>query len=83
MDEINKRKALGAFIKKQRMQMPPITRGITAAGGINMRRRTPGLRREEVAQLCDISITWYAWIEQGRTVSVSPSALARIADALQ
>src|SRR5690606_29872778 len=47
------------------------------------RRRTPGLRREEVAQLCDISVTWYTWIEQGRDVSVSPCVWARLATVLQ
>jgi transcriptional regulator with XRE-family HTH domain len=47
------------------------------------RRRTPGLRREEVAQLCGVSPTWYTWIEQGRPVSASADALARIAVALQ
>jgi transcriptional regulator with XRE-family HTH domain len=79
MDDISKRKALGEFIKTQRTQLSPLTLGI----GANTRRRTPGLRREEIAQLCGISVTWYTWIEQGRTVSVSPQALARIADALQ
>jgi transcriptional regulator with XRE-family HTH domain len=48
-----------------------------------MRRRTPGLRREEVAQLCNVSATWYTWIEQGRPVSVSPATLARLARGLQ
>jgi transcriptional regulator with XRE-family HTH domain len=47
------------------------------------RRRTPGLRREEAAQLCGLSVTWYTWLEQGRDVSVSPTALARLADALR
>jgi transcriptional regulator with XRE-family HTH domain len=47
------------------------------------RRRTPGLRREEVAQLCGLSTTWFTWIEQGRDVSISPSALARLAAALR
>ncbi|KAG0164376.1 hypothetical protein DFQ28_009336 [Apophysomyces sp. BC1034] len=47
------------------------------------RRRTPGLRREEVAQLCGVSATWYTWIEQGRPVSASADALARIAIALR
>src|SRR3546814_10573842 len=46
------------------------------------RRRTPGLRREELAQLCGISVTWYTWIEQGRDVSVSASVLARLATVL-
>ncbi|MGH7092098.1 MAG: helix-turn-helix transcriptional regulator, partial [Stellaceae bacterium] len=43
----------------------------------------PGLRREEVAQFAGLSPTWYTWIEQGRDVSVSPTALARLARALQ
>jgi transcriptional regulator with XRE-family HTH domain len=47
------------------------------------RRRTPGLRREEVAQLAGFSATWYVWIEQGRDVSVSASALSRLARALR
>src|SRR3546814_15325192 len=46
------------------------------------RRRTPGLRREELAKLCGISVTWYTWIEQGRDVSVSASVLARLATVL-
>ena len=50
------------------------------AGG---RRRTPGLRREEVAQLCGLSVTWYTWLEQGREISLSPTALARLAAALR
>ncbi|AMO96410.1 helix-turn-helix domain protein [Collimonas fungivorans] len=79
MDQTGKRKALGEFIKTQRTQLP--TAALRLGG--NTRRRTPGLRREEVAQLCDISVTWYTWIEQGRTVSVSAAALARIAEALQ
>src|SRR5690554_1194587 len=49
------------------------------AGG---RRRTPGLRREEIAQLCDISVTWYTWIEQGRDITVSPAVWSRLADVL-
>lgn len=52
-------------------------------GGGHGRRRTPGLRREEVALLAGLSPTWYTWMEQGRSVSVSHRALARVADALQ
>lgn len=78
MDEAGKRKALGEFIKTQRTQLSAAELRL----GGSTRRRTPGLRREEVAQLCDISVTWYTWIEQGRTVSVSAAALARIAEAL-
>lgn len=47
------------------------------------RRRAPGLRREEVAQLCGISPTWYTWIEQGRTTAVSVATLNAIADGLR
>jgi transcriptional regulator with XRE-family HTH domain len=46
------------------------------------RRRTPGLRREEVAQRAGISTTWYTWLEQGRDVALSAEALARLADGL-
>jgi len=76
-----KRKALGVFIRSQREQISPAQAGLAhlSYGG---RRRTSGLRREEVAQLCGISVTWYTWIEQGRTASISPQALSCIADAL-
>ena len=71
--------ALGEFIRAHRERLSPQAVGL--AGG--PRRRTPGLRREEVAQLCGVSPTWYTWIEQGRPVSASADALARIAVALQ
>ena len=73
------RQALAAFLKARRAAVPPESAGLAAG----RRRRTPGLRREEIAQLSGISATWYTWIEQGRDVSVSPAALARLADALQ
>lgn len=76
-----RRKALGDFIKSQREQTSPTLAGLQHLSH-GARRRTPGLRREEVAQLCGISVTWYTWIEQGRTDSISPQALSRIADAL-
>src|SRR6202008_701024 len=47
------------------------------------RRRTPGLRREEVAMLAGIGATWYTWLEQGRDVRPSPEVLAALADALR
>jgi transcriptional regulator with XRE-family HTH domain len=68
------RQELGDFLRAQRARLTPEAFGFR--GG---RRRTPGLRREEVAQLCGMSATWYTWIEQGRDVSASPSALARLA----
>ncbi len=48
----------------------------------SVRRRTPGLRREELAEKAGISATWCTWIEQGRPVQASPAALARVAEAL-
>jgi len=70
--------SLSAFLRALRERQSPADFGLAAGP----RRRTPGLRREEVAQLCGLSATWYTWIEQGRDVSVSPSALARLARGL-
>lgn len=72
-------RALGDFIRAHRERLSPLAVGLPPGP----RRRTPGLRREEVAQLCGFSPTWYTWIEQGRSVSASADALARIAVALQ
>lgn len=74
-----RRKALGDFLRAQRERLTPAEAGLGAGG----RRRTPGLRREEVAQLGGVSATWYSWIEQGREVSASAPALARLAEALR
>jgi len=70
------RRALGAFLRAHREDLPPPP----AATG---RRRTPGLRREELAEACGVSLTWITWLEQGRDVSASPHALARLAEALR
>jgi transcriptional regulator with XRE-family HTH domain len=75
---VSHRRALGAFLRARRDRLRPAEAGLAAG----QRRRTPGLRREELAQLCAISPTWYTWIEQGRDVSVSAAALGRLADAL-
>jgi transcriptional regulator with XRE-family HTH domain len=77
--ELERRRELGDFIRAQRERVAPASVGVIAA----RRRRTPGLRREEVAELAGLSTTWYTWIEQGRDVSVSPTALARLARALR
>ena len=69
-----RRRLLGGFVRSRREALPP------ASGG---RRRTPGLRREEVALSCGISTAWYSWIEQGRDIALSPHALARLAEALR
>jgi transcriptional regulator with XRE-family HTH domain len=76
---LDRRRELGDFIRAQRERVAPAAVGLVAA----RRRRTPGLRREEVAELSGLSTTWYTWIEQGRDVSVSPTALARLAQALR
>jgi transcriptional regulator with XRE-family HTH domain len=74
-----RRRELGDFIRAQREKLSPAAVGLVAG----QRRRTPGLRREEVAQLAGLSATWYTWIEQGRDVSMSPPALARLANTLK
>jgi transcriptional regulator with XRE-family HTH domain len=72
------RRALAEFVRAHRLRLTPASVGLTAGG----RRRTPGLRREEVAQISGISVTWYTWIEQAREVSVSPAVLARLCTTL-
>ncbi len=72
-------KELGRFLRSLRERTLPETAGFSGEG----RRRTPGLRREELAQLSGISATWYSWIEQGRPVSVSPGVLERLAEVLR
>jgi transcriptional regulator with XRE-family HTH domain len=68
---------LGTFLKDRRAKLDP------AAFGIPLRRRrTPGLRREEVAQRASVSATWYTWLEQGRGGAPSANVLDRIARAL-
>lgn len=79
MLEATPARALGEFIRAHRERLTPAAVGLPPGP----RRRTPGLRREEVAQMCGVSPTWYTWIEQGRPVSASADALARIAVALR
>jgi transcriptional regulator with XRE-family HTH domain len=79
MSMIEQRRRLGAFLRTRRERLTPAEAGLH---GGHARRRTPGLRREEVALLCGLSPTWYTWLEQGRDVSMSVAALARIAQAL-
>src|SRR5579871_563086 len=68
---------LGSYLKDRRTKLDP------AAFGVSMtRRRTPGLRREEVAQRANVSATWYTWLEQGRSGAPSPEVLERISRAL-
>lgn len=77
----DQRRLLGAFLRAHREALPPAAIG--QPPGAHARRRTPGLRREEVAQISGLSTTWYTWIEQGRDIALSAAALARLADALR
>jgi transcriptional regulator with XRE-family HTH domain len=73
---INTAGSLGSFLKDRRTRLDP------TAFGFSGRRRTPGLRREEVAQRANISPTWYTWLEQGRGGAPSADVLNRIASGL-
>ena len=77
--DASRRSELGEFLRSHRARLTPEMLGLEPG----VRRRTPGLRREELAQLAGVSVTWYTWIEQGRDVSVSPAALARLARILR
>jgi len=70
---------LGAFLRARRESLDPAQMGLGRIG----RKRTPGLRREEVAALADIGITWYTKLEQGRPIRVSAKVLSAVAGALQ
>ena len=69
---------LGDFLKDRRARLTPAQFGFAAG-----RRRTAGLRREEVAMLADLSTTWYAWLEQNRPVRASADVLERLATAMR
>lgn len=68
---------LGSYLRNRRTRLDPAAFGLVAG-----RRRTPGLRREEVAQRANISPTWYTWLEQGRGGPPSAAVLDRIAKGL-
>ncbi|WP_334174823.1 helix-turn-helix transcriptional regulator [Pseudoxanthobacter sp.] len=73
------RRALGAFVRAHRARLSPAAVGLPGGG----RRRTPGLRREELAELCGMSTTWCTWLEQGRDMALGAMALSRLAGALK
>ncbi|HVW57456.1 MAG TPA: helix-turn-helix transcriptional regulator [Rhizobiaceae bacterium] len=77
MSEHISENALGTFLRDRRMRLDPAAFGFEVG-----RRRTPGLRREEVAQRANISPTWYTWLEQGRGGAPSAHVLDRIARGL-
>ncbi|MGF1425721.1 helix-turn-helix transcriptional regulator [Kitasatospora sp. LaBMicrA B282] len=73
-----RRHELAAFLRSRRERISPDQVGLPSGG----RRRTPGLRREEVAQLAAIGVTWYTWLEQARDIQVSVQVLDAIARGL-
>lgn len=81
MDEsgANRRAELGAFLTSRRGRLRPSDVGLPDGA----RRRTPGLRREEVAQLAGIGVTWYTWLEQGRDITTTTQTLTALAGALR
>src|SRR5579872_6765270 len=79
MQERERRQALADFLRKQRARLAPTDVGLPAG----IRRRTPGLRREEVAQLASIGTSWYVWLEQGRDVHPSEQVLESLSRALR
>jgi transcriptional regulator with XRE-family HTH domain len=74
-----RRGELGEFLRSRRARLRPVDVGLPDWGV----RRVPGLRREEVAQLANVGLTWYTWLEQGRQARPSAAVLAAIADALR
>jgi transcriptional regulator with XRE-family HTH domain len=74
----DRRAELAAFLRTRRERITPEQAGLPPAP----RRRTPGLRREEVAQLSGVGVTWYTWLEQGRPINASPQVLGAVARTL-
>src|SRR3954469_1972831 len=74
-----RRDELAAFLRNRREHVTPADVGIAPGS----RRRTPGLRREEVAQLAGVGVTWYTWLEQGRPINASVQVLDAIARVLR
>jgi transcriptional regulator with XRE-family HTH domain len=74
-----RRRELASFLRSRRERLSPEALGLASYG----RRRTPGLRREEVAQLAGVGVTWYTWLEQGRDINVSAQVLESLARTLR
>ncbi|NIH77557.1 helix-turn-helix transcriptional regulator [Amycolatopsis viridis] len=74
-----RRRELASFLRSRRERISPEQVGLPSSG----RRRTPGLRREEVAQLAGVGVTWYTWLEQGRDIHASEQVLNAIARTLR
>jgi len=80
MPSNEQRQELGAFLRARREELQP--EDVIRLGGAK-RRRTPGLRREEVADLAGIGMSWYTRLEQGKDVQLSPRALRGVAEGLR
>jgi transcriptional regulator with XRE-family HTH domain len=77
--DILRQRELGAFLRSRRARLTPAEVGLAAG----LRRRTPGLRREEVAMVAGVGTTWYTWLEQGRDVKPSNEVLVALGEALK
>jgi transcriptional regulator with XRE-family HTH domain len=77
-DDAERRKELADFLKTRRARVKPPENGYFPFS----RRRTPGLRREEVAEMTGVSASWYTWLEQGRDIRPSPELLTRLSNVL-
>ncbi|MCZ8381488.1 helix-turn-helix transcriptional regulator [Mycobacterium sp. CPCC 205372] len=73
------RDQLSAYLRSRRARLSPADVGLPTSG----RRRTPGLRREEVAVLAGVGVSWYTWLEQGRDITVSADVLDAVARTLR
>lgn len=78
MNDEERRKELADFLRTRRARLQPADVGLPPG----LRRKTAGLRREEIAQLANVSVTWYTWLEQGRAIQVSEQVLESLAHAL-
>jgi transcriptional regulator with XRE-family HTH domain len=79
IDPDARRRELASFLRSRRERVQPQDVGLPPG----IRRRTPGLRREEVAQLSGVGVTWYTWLEQGRDINVSTQVVDAIARTLK
>src|SRR6202167_682447 len=78
-DPTARRREAGDFLRSRRERLTPSDVGLPQG----FRRRTPGLRREEVAMLAGVGTTWYAWLEQGREIQPSYEVLSALAEVLR
>ena len=76
---MNRRDELAAFLRARREALLPVDVGLPHG----RTRRTPGLRREEIALLAGVSVTWYTWLEQGRPINASVDVLEALARSLR